>query len=307
MQKPTLIIMAAGLGSRYGGLKQISPVDAEGHIIMDFSVFDARRAGFEDVVFVIKPELEENFRAAIGDRVSRFVNAHYAYQTLDRLPEGFSVPEGRVKPWGTAHAAMCAAEYVDGPFAVINADDFYGAGAFRAVYDFLCAGNDENEHAMVAYRIENTLTENGSVARGICREDSNGCLAEIVERTHVEPREGGAAFTEDGEHFTFVPAGTPVSMQVWGFRKSMMGELEAQFQDFLREELPKDPLKKEYFLPSVPNRVIAEGRGRVKILRTADRWFGVTYKEDMPKVRASIEEMKERGEYPRHLWKEEGK
>ena len=191
MAKPKLVIMAAGLGSRYGGLKQISPVDDEGHLIIDFSIYDAVRAGFESVVCIVKPELERDFREAIGDRLAPFVKVEYAFQTLHMLPEGFSLPEGREKPWGTGHAVLCAKEFIDGPFSAINADDFYGRTAFRAIYDFLVAPGDEREHAMVGYRLENTLTENGYVSRGCCKVGADGYLSEIIERVRIEPREGG--------------------------------------------------------------------------------------------------------------------
>ena len=215
--------MAAGMGSRFGGSKQTTPVDDAGHIIIDFSIFDAVRAGFGRVICVIKPEMEAGFRAAIGDRIAEKGELRYAFQAVDRLPEGYTVPEGRVKPWGTAHAVLCALDQVEGPFAVINADDFYGAGAFKAAADFLTAPGDENEHAMVGYRVENTLTENGAVSRGVCATDDQGYLVSIDERTKIEPRAGGAAYTEDdGATWTFIPAGTPVSMNLWAFRRGIV-------------------------------------------------------------------------------------
>ena len=205
--KPVLVIMAAGMGSRFGGLKQIAPVDDAGHILMDYSIFDAMRAGFGRVVLIIKPELEADFTNLILSRLGGEVQVDFAYQTPDRLPEGFSIPEGRVKPWGTAHAVLCAREKIDAPFCVINADDFYGRTSFESIAQFLTTEASPCAHAMVGYRIENTLTENGHVARGICQTDAHSMLVSVTERTHIEPREGGAAYTEDGEHFTFVPAG----------------------------------------------------------------------------------------------------
>ena len=300
--KPTLVIMAAGMGSRFGGNKQIAPVDDAGHIIIDFSIFDAVRAGFEKVVCVIKPEMEADFRRAIGDRIARKVNLEYAYQTLDAIPAGFSIPEGRQKPWGTGHATLCALPRVDGPFAVINADDFYGADAFRAAGEFLVAAGDENEHAMVAYNVENTLTENGSVSRGVC-VGQDGFLADITERTTIEARPGGAAFTEDGgENWTFIPAGTPVSMNLWAFRRGVVEAFGRMFEDFLRNDVPGNPLKAEFYLPNVPKALIASGVGRVRLLNTRERWYGMTYREDAEKVRAAIADMKARGIYPEHLW-----
>ena len=302
--KPTLIIMAAGMGSRFGGSKQTTPVDDAGHIIIDFSIFDAIRAGFGKVICVIKPEMEAGFRAAIGDRIARDVELRYAYQTIDKLPEGFAVPEGRVKPWGTAHAVLCALDQVECPFAVINADDFYGAGAFKAAADFLTAEGDINEHAMVGYRVENTLTENGSVSRGVCATDDQGYLVSIDERTKIEPREGGAAYTEDdGKTWTFIPAGTPVSMNLWAFRQGIVPAFERGFEDFLKNTVPTNPMKAEYYLPYVPKAMIAEGRARVRVLDTDERWYGMTYREDIVVVKAAIAGMKQAGKYPEKLWK----
>ena len=300
--KPTLIIMAAGMGSRFGGNKQIAPVDDAGHIIIDFSIYDAVRAGFGKVICVIKPEMEADFRRAIGEGIARKADLRYAYQRLEALPEGFSVPEGRQKPWGTGHATLCALDEVDGPFAVINADDFYGAGAFRAAGEFLAAPGDEHEHAMVGYNIENTLTENGSVSRGVCA-GKDGFLTDITERVRIEPREGGAAFTEDdGASWTFIPAGTPVSMNLWAFRAGVLEAFPRMFADFLRETVPANPLKAEFYLPNVPKALIAEGRGRVRLLNTDERWYGMTYREDAEKVRAAIAGMKAKGLYPERLW-----
>ena len=301
MNKPTLVIMAAGMGSRFGGCKQITPVDADGHIIIDYSIYDAVRAGFGSVVCVIKPEMESDFRAAIGDRIAEHVDLHYAYQTIDRLPAGHSVPEGRTKPWGTAHAVLCAKDLVPGAFAAINADDFYGAGAFREAARFLSAPHAENEHAMVAYRVENTLTENGSVSRGVCTV-KDGLLSGIVERTQIVPCEGGAKFIEGAEE-TFLPAGTPVSMNMWAFSHSMLEEMETRFPAWLDENVAKNPLKCEYFLPLIPNLLIQEGKGSVRVLNTAERWYGVTYHADLEKVQAAIEQMRVSGQYPRRLWK----
>ena len=302
--RPTLVIMAAGMGSRFGGNKQIAPVDDAGHIIIDFSIFDAARAGFGKVVCVIKPEMEADFRRAIGDAISRHVEVEYAYQTIDaKLPASFVIPQERKKPWGTGHAVLCALDRVDGPFAVINADDFYGRDAFRAAADFLLADGDANEHAMVGYNIENTLTENGTVSRGVCQGDADGFLTDITERTAIEPREGGAAFTEDGgASWTFIPAGTPVSMNLWAFRHGVAEAFGRMFADFLANDVPENPVKAEFYLPNVPKRLIAEGRARVRLLNTSERWYGMTYREDAEKVRAAIRAMKENGLYPEKLW-----
>ena len=303
MNRPTLVIMAAGMASRFGGNKQITPVDDAGHIIIDFSIYDALRAGFGKVVCVIKPEMEAAFRAAIGDRIARRARVEYAYQTLDALPAGFAVPEGRVKPWGTGHAALCALDRVEGPFAVINADDFYGAGAFTAACEFLTRQGDVREHAMVGYQIENTLSESGSVSRGVCAADERGYLTDITERTRIEARPGGAAFTEDdGASWTFIPAGTPVSMNMWAFREGAVPAFGRLFEAFLRDVVPGNPMKAEFYLPNVPKALIQSGEGRVRLLRTGERWYGMTYREDAGKVRAAVAAMKAEGVYPEKLW-----
>ena len=220
------------------------------------------------------------------------------------LPVGFSVPEGRVKPFGTAHAVLCAKELIHGPFCVVNADDFYGADAFRQAYDFLSQPHAATEHAMVGYAVENTLTENGSVSRGVCETDEHGRLTSITERTYIVPRPGGAAFSEDkGQSFTFIPAGTVVSMNLWCFQHSMLDEISHRFSAFLRENLSVNPLKCEYYLPSVPNQCIQEGKATVQVLHTPEKWFGMTYHEDLEKVRGAIEEMKAAGKYPDDLWR----
>ena len=300
MQEPTLVILAAGMGSRFGGLKQITAVDNHGHAIIDFSLYDAYRAGFRKVVFIIKHEIEEDFKNAIGRRMEKYFDVSYVFQTLDRLPEGYSVPEGRVKPWGTGHAVMCCAGVVDGPFAVINADDFYGPTAYSTLFAFLREDRAENEHAMVAYELRKTVTENGSVARGICSVE-NGYLTDVVERTHIEKRGDDAAFTEDGVNFVPVSGAVPVSMNFWGFGKSMLRELQQRFPAWLDENLPVNPLKCEYFLPFVANSIIKEGRGSVRILNCHETWHGITYKEDMDSVVNYLAELRSQGVYPEAL------
>ena len=303
MRKPSLIIMAAGLGSRFGGLKQITPVGDKGEIIMDFSLYDAHKAGFEKVIFVIKREKEADFRAIVGPHVESRMDVHYVFQEMEDLPAGFAVPEGRVKPWGTAHAVRSCRKTVDEPFAVINADDFYGREAFSVLYDFLIADHTEKEHAMVGYRLRNTVTEHGHVARGICTAE-NGFLQTITERTHVEKRGSDAAYTEDGEHFVTLPGDTLVSMNFWGFQREMMDAFDARFESFLRNDLPKNPEKAEYFLPSVANAEMAAGRARVRVLPCEETWHGVTYREDLPSVVSAVAELKRRGVYPAELWAE---
>lgn len=306
MKKPVLVIMAAGMGSRYGGLKQIDPVDEEGHIIMDFSIYDARRVGFEKVIFIIKEENEEEFRASVGNRISEFMEVDYVYQKLDNLPEGFEVPEGRVKPFGTGHAILSCKAVIDGPFAVINADDYYGVSALQSIYQYLSVFEDDDKYryAMVGYRLSNTLTENGYVSRGVCEVDEKGYLTGITERTHIEKNKNGAVFTEDdGKTWNHIDEDSIVSMNMFGFTQSMLKELEERFPVFLRENLKDSPLKCEYFLPTVVGELIREGRAAVKVLKSEDRWYGITYKEDKQSVADAVVQMKVQGVYPLHLWK----
>lgn len=308
MKKPVLVVMAAGMGSRYGGLKQIDPVDKEGHIIMDFSIYDAVRAGFQKVVFIIKKENEADFRSAIGDRLGKIVEVAYVFQDLYNLPEGYEVPQGRVKPWGTGHAVMSCIGEIDGPFAVINADDYYGRHAFAMAYDFLVNHEDQDgvyQYMMVGYRLENTLTDNGHVARGVCVTDQEKHLVDINERTHIEKRDGGAAYTEDdGATWIPLPMDCTVSMNMWGFSASILKELEARFPAFLDENLAKNPLKCEYFLPFLVDELLKEHKAQVTVEKSMDKWYGVTYKEDKPVVVAAIQRMKDEGIYPRKLWEE---
>ena len=263
MKKPVLVVMAAGMGSRYGGLKQIDPVDKQGHIIMDFSIYDAVKAGFEKVVFIIKRENEADFKAAIGDRMSKVIEVEYVFQDLHNLPEGYEVPEGRVKPWGTGHAILSCLGTVDAPFAVINADDYYGSHAFQMIYDYLTSHEDDEKYryTMVGYVLENTLTENGHVARGVCVTDENGYLQEINERTHIEKRGDETAYTEDdGATWTVIPEGSIVSMNMWGFSQSILKELKDRFAKFLDENLEGNPMKCEYFLPFVVDELLGKTR-----------------------------------------------
>lgn len=300
MQEPTLVILAAGMGSRFGGLKQIMAVDDNGHAIIDYSLYDAYKAGFRKVAFIIKHEIEEDFKAVIGRRMEKYFDVKYVFQQLDMLPDGYCVPEGRVKPWGTGHAVLCCKGVIDGPFAVINADDYYGASAYTALYSFLSSDRADNEHAMVSYLLKNTVTENGFVARGICQLD-NGFLTDVVERTHIEKRGENAAYTEDGESFTSLSGLVPVSMNCWAFGKSMLDELEDRFPAWLDENLKTNPEKAEYFLPFVVNALIKEGAGSVAVLNCREVWYGMTYKEDMQNVKNAIKVLHENGTYPEML------
>ena len=302
MKKPVLVIMAAGMGSRFGGLKQIAPVDDQGHIIIDFSLLEAYRAGFRDQVFIIKPELEESFREAIVDRMEKYFNITFVHQTIDNLPEGYSVPADRVKPWGTGHAILCCNDVQDGPFAVINADDFYGPTAFSAIYDYLANNEDESRYAMIGYRVRNTVTENGSVARGVC-EVKDGLLTGVTERTKIFKNGNDAKFTEDdGKTFTDLPGDTIVSMNLWGFTAKMIRELDERFPAFLDNAIVTNPLKGEYFLPSVVNDQLVAGTATVRVLPCEETWYGVTYREDLDSVKAAIAGMKAKGIYDENLW-----
>ena len=305
MKKPVLVIMAAGMGSRYGGLKQIDPVDGSGHIIMDFSLYDAVKAGFEKVVFVIKKENENDFKEVIGSRISEFMEVEYVYQEIGNIPASFGVPEGREKPWGTGHAVLSCVNVVDGPFVVINADDYYGRSAFAQIYDYLVSHEDgeKYQYVMVGYILENTLTENGYVARGVCETDEKNCLKGITERVRIEKRGKETAYTEDGgSTWHVIPEGSTVSMNMWGFTESFMKELQAGFPVFLEKGLRENPLKCEYFLPSVVNDLLEDEKAEVTVLKSYDRWYGVTYKEDKQTVVDAIRKMKKDGYYPELLW-----
>ncbi len=301
--KPTLVIMAAGLGSRFGGMKQIAPVDEQGHIIMDYSIYDAKRAGFEKVVCIIKKEKEEEFETHIGARIRKQIELEYAYQEMDALPTGFTLPAERTKPWGTGHAILSAASKIDGAFAVINADDFYGANAYKEMYDFLVTERSESEHAMVGYLLKNTMSDSGSVARGVCEQDESGYLTGINERTHIERRGEDGAYSEDGgKTFTDISGQTIVSLNLFGFQHSMLDELEKRFPKFLEKTMVENPLKGEYFLPMVAGALLEENIATCKVLHSGDTWYGITYASDLPLLKDAIARMKNEGLYPSDLW-----
>ena len=302
-KKPILVVMAAGMGSRYGGLKQIDPVGPSGEAILDYSLYDARRAGFETVVFIIKHEIEQAFKEAVGARALRAgFEVRYAYQQLDKLPEGFTVPEGRVKPWGTAHAILVAEEAIgDAPFAVINADDYYGPQGFRLVYDYLCSHADGDRFAwsMVGFLLKNTVSANGSVSRGVCVTDAAGNLHSVTERTCIAPYDGGIHYSEDGgASWADLDENSVVSMNLWGFTPAYIAEAKAGFAEFLRENLPVNPLKCEYYLPSVVTAALQQGKANVRVLTSADKWHGITYREDKPELVAALQQMSAQGLYP---------
>lgn len=307
MNKPELVIMAAGMGSRYGGLKQIDPIDRAGHLIIDFSIYDAIEAGFEKIVFIIKRQDEADFRSSIGDRMEKYVKVEYVYQDM-ALPKGYQVPEGRTKPFGTGHAVLSLRGKVKEPFAVINADDYYGKHAFKMIFDYLKNYREEDvyPYTMVGYVLENTLTDNGHVARGVCEIGEDGLLKGINERTHIEKHDGGTAYTEDdGKTWVTIPEGSCVSMNMWGFGPSILEELNNRFPAFLDENLPKNPMKCEFFLPMVVGELLSEKKAAVKVQKSLDKWYGVTYREDKEAVMAAIQKLKDDGLYPEKLWGDE--
>lgn len=300
--------MAAGIGSRFGGgIKQLEPVGPSGEIIMDYSIHDALEAGFNKVVFIIRKDLEKDFREIIGNRMEKLVETAYAFQEIDDLPAGFTKPADRTKPWGTGQAILSCKDLVNEPFAVINADDYYGQEAFRLIHDFLVntEDGDKYQYAMVGYLLKNALTENGHVARGVCETDAHHKLTTITERTRIERHAEGPAYTEDdGVTWHSLPEDAPVSMNLWGFSASILKELKERFPVFLDENLKKNPLKCEYFLPFVVDELIREGKAEVTVLKSHDRWHGVTYKEDKPVVMKAMQDLKDAGKYPQNLWEE---
>lgn len=305
MMKPTLVVMAAGMGSRYGGLKQIDPVGPSGELIIDYSIYDALKAGFGKVVFIIKEEIKEDFHNIIGSRIEKIMDIAYVYQKLDTLPEGYYPPEERTKPWGTAHAVMCCKDEVNTPFAVINADDFYGPSSFKGIYDYLVNSSDSKDcyqYSMVGFILENTLTDHGHVARGVCTLDNEGYLKDINERTKIQKFGNIAKYTEDDDIWIEIPEGSTVSMNTWGFTPSIFNEIEARFPKFL-EESKNNPLKAEFFLPSVVDSLIYEKKAKVKVLTSKEQWYGVTYKEDKPLVKKAIQKLVDDGVYPENLWR----
>jgi len=309
VKEPVLVIMAAGMGSRYGGLKQIDPLNSEGDLIIDFSVFDAIRAGFKKVIMIIKKENEKDFRERISNKIEPYIQVEYVHQSIDSLPAGYDVPLGRRKPWGTGHAILSCIDVINQPFAVINADDYYGSSSFVKIYDFLSGQTKEGcrHHAMIGYILENTLTDHGHVARGVCEIDENNMLTAINERVHIVKRNGHVDYSEDnGKSYITIPENSIVSLNIWGFDESILSDLKDGFVKFLDRELVSAPLQCEYYLPNVVGELLKEGKADVKVLRSEERWYGVTYKNDKALVSSAIEDMKRSGKYPRTLWDDLG-
>lgn len=302
MQEPTLVILAAGMGRRYGGLKQIDPVDEYGNLIIDYSLYDALQAGFKRVVCIINKSIEHDFNEMIGHRITAYAELLLAFQETDMLPSGYTVPEGRVKPWGTAHALWCSKGTIDGPFAVINADDYYGKSAFSIIHGYLTAPHRLGEFAMVGYALENTLTDYGTVARGVCDVSADGYLTRIQERIGIRKHAGGGAFELDGREIVIHP-GTTVSMNLWGFDPSILQTLEEGLPAFFKDNVPADPLKSEYLLPAVVQKMLRNKTASVRVLKSLDKWYGVTYVEDMPIMRSALRKLKKQGVYPEKLWR----
>ena len=302
--KPVLVVLAAGMGSRYGGLKQIDPVGSHGEAILDYSIYDAYEAGFRTAVILIKEAIREDFMSTVGVRLAKSpMEIRYAYQELTKLPAGYTVPEGRVKPFGTGHAVICAGEQVgDAPFAVINADDYYGKAAFKTIFNFLSTSADPCGYCMVGYRLDKTVTDNGSVARGICATDEQGYLTGITEQTRIEKYDGGIHYTEDGETWVDLAPDTIVSMNLMGFQPSFLQEAKSRFPAFLDKALAENPMKGEYFLPSIVQQLLTEGKATMKMLTSPDQWYGVTYAADKPVVVAALADMTRQGLYPDGLF-----
>lgn len=301
--KPILLIMAAGVGSRYGGLKQIDKIGPNGEVLLELSVHDAIKAGFEKIVFILREEIEEEFKSLIGNKLEKYAEIKYAIQKINNLPDGYTVPTDRTKPWGTGQAILCAKDVVDAPFVAINSDDFYGQEAFKKIYKFLTTNTDENMYGMIGYKLCNTLSENGHVARGICKV-KDGYLEEVIERTKIIKKGESAFYTEDDVNWSELEYDSTVSMNMWAFNNNIFKELEDQFKTFLDTEVIENPKKSEYFIPSVVSSLLANNKIKVKVMESNEKWYGVTYQEDKYIVREAIENMIKEGVYNKNIWEE---
>lgn len=300
MKEPVLVILAAGMGSRYGGLKQIDTVGSNGESIIDFSIYDAIRAGFKKVMLIIREEHEEAFRRSLTDKIEKKIEVEFVFQSLNDVPEGIEVPEGRVKPWGTTHALLACRHQLNAPFMICNADDYYGPDAFKKMYDFLKYEVKDDEYGMVGYMLENTLTDHGTVTRGVC-ESENGCLSAITEIQKIRKGEHGAEYEKDGDWIQCEP-GTLCSMNFWGFTPKIFEESEEIFKTFIGEAVKENPMKCEHVIPTAVGDLVREKKAQIKIMASTDKWFGVTYKEDKPSVVANLQNYKDQGLYPFDLW-----
>lgn len=301
MRKPIVVVMAAGMGSRFGGLKQLEPIGQQGEVILDYSIYDAKRAGFETVVFVINHRIEKEFKEKVGNRLSDFINVRYAYQEVDKVPEWIQIPKGRVKPWGTAHCVVVSKEVIDQPFAIINADDFYGKDAFKVMYDYLSTLEEDGQYAMVSYPLKNTVSEFGSVSRGVCQVNDKHLLEDIVEITEIYKRDNLVEFKQNDEFVSLDP-NTSVSMNFWGFHEGFVNRVENYFEKEIVKVLESNPEKGEVYLPSVVKELIKQQAATVTVLQSDSQWYGITYQEDKPFVVDSLNKMIEKGEYSNPLW-----
>lgn len=301
MRKPIVVVMAAGMGSRFGGLKQLEPIGQQGEVILDYSIYDAKRAGFETVVFVINHRIEKEFKEKVGNRLSDFINVRYAYQEVDKVPEWIQIPKGRVKPWGTAHCVVVSKEVIDQPFAIINADDFYGKDAFKVMYDYLSTLEEDGQYAMVSYPLKNTVSEFGSVSRGVCQVNDKHQLEDIVEIAEIYKRDNLVEFKQNDEFVSLDP-NTFVSMNFWGFHEGFVNRVENYFEKEIVKVLESNPEKGEVYLPSVVKELIKQQAATVTVLQSDSQWYGITYQEDKPFVVDSLNKMIEKGEYSNPLW-----
>lgn len=303
MKKPILVVMAAGIGSRFGGLKQMASFGLHGEGLIDYSLYDALRAGFERVIFIVNHRIKDDFRNFIGKNVESRMDVQYVCQELDKLPDGLHAPKDRVKPWGTGHAILCCKDLIDAPFCAINGDDLYGRNAYEQIFAYLNSNPQKNEYAMVGFHLGNTLSENGYVSRGVCRETEGGYLESVVERLHIISSVDGPLYTLDGNNYTRLASDTVVSMNMWGLTPGFLDELESRFVPFYREAMAVNPLKAEFLLPNIIGELLKENKVSVKVLRSGEKWFGVTNASDKPMVENALKRLTEQGVYPNGLWK----